>query len=200
MFDSYLRNLKDRVGQPLVRRMPRLNPIIISLIGFGFGLGAAVLAIFGLYFWALVLWLLNRLMDGLDGLVARIQAQHSDLGGYLDFILDVIVYAALPMAIVMGDGRIEGWAWLSIMLAIFYVNIGSWLYLSSIMEKRALHGLDILTTIIMPPGLIGGFETILFYSAFLIFPGYMHILFIIFSVLVLFTIIQRLIWAVKNLA
>jgi hypothetical protein len=51
----------------------------------------------------------------------------------------------------------------------------------------------------MPPGLIGGFETVIFFSCFLIFPNYATHLFLLMGVLVCFTIVQRLIWASQNL-
>jgi len=36
-------------------------------------------------------WILNRILDGFDGLVARERNQQSDFGGYLDLVLDVAV-------------------------------------------------------------------------------------------------------------
>jgi FADH2 O2-dependent halogenase len=55
-----------------------------------------------------------------------------------------------------------------------------------------------LREFIMPAGIIGGFETIIAYGVFTLFPAYLTILFSIFTVLVFFTIFQRLIWARKN--
>jgi hypothetical protein len=51
----------------------------------------------------------------------------------------------------------------------------------------------------MPAGLIGGFETIIVYGVFLIFPAQIVWLFSIFGVLVLFTAFQRVVWAKRNL-
>ena len=61
---------------------------------FGFGIG--VLAFPALYFThydlALILILLNRLCDGLDGALARRQGI-TDAGGFLDISLDFLFYS-----------------------------------------------------------------------------------------------------------
>jgi hypothetical protein len=73
------------------------------------------------------------------------------------------------------------------------------MYLAAILEKRSMHGDDTQTTIVMPAGIIGGFETIIAFGVFALFPAYLTILYIIFATLVFITIIQRLIWAKRNL-
>jgi len=86
------------------------------------------------------------------------------------------------------------------MLAVFYVNSASWMYLAAILEKRATHDPETQTTIVMPAGVIGGFETIVAYGIFLFFPVYTTVLFSIFAILVFITILQRLIWAKRTLS
>lgn len=49
----------------------------------------------------------------------------------------------------------------------------------------------------MPVGFIEGFETIVFYSMFLVFPDYVELLFIVFGIGVVITILQRLHFASK---
>lgn len=56
-----------------------------------------------------------------------------------------------------------------------------------------------LTTVTMPPGLIGGFETVIFFSCFLIFPDYVTHLFLLMGALVCITIVQRVVWASNHL-
>jgi hypothetical protein len=51
----------------------------------------------------------------------------------------------------------------------------------------------------MPAGLVGGTETILFYAAFLIWPGALPWLFLTMAGLVLVGVIQRLGWARRHL-
>jgi phosphatidylglycerophosphate synthase len=199
MFDTFLRNAKDRLAEPLARRMSKVAPNTITLIALVFGLGSAALAAYGLYMWALTFWLLNRGLDGMDGLLARLQGKQSDFGGYLDILIDFVAYAALPIGLVVSAPTLERYLALAVMLAVFYVNTASWMYLAAILEKRQARNPQTATTIVMPAGLIGGFETILTYCFFLLFPAYITALFWGFSGLVLVTIVQRLVWARREL-
>ncbi|MBE0681565.1 MAG: CDP-alcohol phosphatidyltransferase family protein [Anaerolineales bacterium] len=199
MFDTPLRKVKDQVGAPLARRLSRVSPITISLIGLIVALLAAWSAYRQIYFAAFALWILNRVLDGLDGLLARIHNKQSDFGGYVDILTDFVAYAALPIGLVVGSPSSERYLALAFMLASFYVNTASWMYLAAILEKRAQHGDDTQTSIVMPAGLIGGFETIIAFGVFTLFPAYLTILYIIFTVLVFITIFQRLIWAKRIL-
>lgn len=195
MLDNHLRGVKERLVEPIARRLPNVSPNTISLVGLILGVACVLLAFWGLYGGALVLWLVNRSLDGLDGLVARVHNKQDDFGGYLDILSDYVIYAALPIGIVLGNPTNDRTLALIVMLAVFYINTASWMYLAAIMEKRAASNPERMTTIVMPAGLIGGFETIVFYSLFIVLPTQVTRLFIIFSVLVVITVVQRLIWA-----
>lgn len=195
MFDNTLRKLKDRMFEPVARLFLNINPKALTLAGFIFGLFSAYFAFTGLTLFALAMWLFNRGLDGLDGAVARLHEKQDDLGGYLDIMADTVIYALLPFSLVAGLNSTSAYLALAVMLAMFYINTASWMFLAAILEKRALRNTGTQTTIIMPSGLVAGFETILFYSAFLLFPAQVVTLFIIFSILVLITVLQRFIWA-----
>jgi phosphatidylglycerophosphate synthase len=180
--------------------MSRVSPILISMFSLVAGLIASFAAYKNQYLWALGLWCLNRALDGLDGLIARLHDGQTDFGGYVDILIDFVVYAALPIGLAAGSPSNEHYLALAFMLGTFYVNTASWMYLAAILEKRAAHDTETQTTIVMPAGIIGGFETFLAYGVFLLFPSYITILFSIFTVLVLFTVLQRLIWAKNKLA
>lgn len=199
MFDEPLRRFKDRIGKPLANLLSGISPTAISMLALVVGLLASFAVYKNQYFVALGLWILNRVLDGLDGLVARLHNKQSDFGGYVDILTDFVTYAALPIGLVAGSPSSERYFALSFMLASFYVNTASWMYLAAIFEKRAAHDPSTQTTIVMPKGLVGGFESIIAYSIFILFPAYITILFSIFSALVSITIIQRLIWAKRAL-
>lgn len=199
MFDNYLRGIKDRLGQPLAQRMSNVNPNNLTLVGLVVGIGSAVFAGYGLLFWAFAFWLINRSLDGLDGLIARLHYKQDDFGGYLDILSDIVIYAALPIGVVLGAPSQARYLALIAMLAAFYVNTASWMYLAAIQEKRAASDPETKTTIAMPSGLIGGFETIVFFCLFILFPAQVTIFFLIFTFLVIITIFQRLIWAKRQL-
>ncbi|MGY3883974.1 CDP-alcohol phosphatidyltransferase family protein [Aeromonas aquatica] len=82
------------LAAPLCRAGMSANQI--SLTGFAIGMLALPLLALGLHDWALLTILLNRLLDGLDGAVAR-QTGITDCGGFLDITLDFIFYAAVVL-------------------------------------------------------------------------------------------------------
>lgn len=201
MLDNHLRSTKEIVLQPIAKIMYSVHPILITFIALGFGLVAGILLVQQQYLWAFLFWALNRLFDGLDGTVARLSGKQSDLGGYLDIVFDFVIYAVIPVTLVLGAPDTAKFLSLVFLLSTFYINGASWMYLSSIMEKRqqgAKHGGE-LTSVTMPSGLIGGAETAIFYTLFIIFPQQTVFLFTLMGALVLLTIGQRLVWAIKHL-
>lgn len=200
MLDQALRVPKRILLMPVAKRL-NVSPTALTAAGLLTGLAAAVLAALGQPYWALGLWLLNRVIDGLDGEIARAHNRQSDLGGYLDIMADLIIYAALPLGLVLASPSFPEWVALAALLGIFYINAGSWMYLASLLEKRGQGASNTgeATSITMPTGIIEGTETIVFFTLFLILPNQLVVLFALMSVLTLITIIQRLIWATKHL-
>ncbi|CAN5757479.1 CDP-alcohol phosphatidyltransferase family protein [soil metagenome] len=203
MLDRVLRGPKDRMMAPLASGVgAKLHPNTISLGAFAVGMACAALLASGEFAGGLVLWVVNRLLDGLDGLVARRQGLQSDLGGYLDIIFDLVVYALIPIALAIGAPDQPGlWLALPFLLASFYVNAGSWMFLSAILEKRGreLAGGSEDTSVTFPPGVVEGTETMILFTLFIIFPGQLAHLFWVAAVLVALTAVQRLVWASTNL-
>lgn len=202
MFDQFLRLLKERWFAPIARTLgPRVSPVTISLVAFGCGIGAAIAAFAARDSIALVAWLMNRTLDGLDGTQARVHAQQSAFGGYLDIMLDSIVYAAIPSAIAIGTMNAPLLAAAIFLLATFFVNTASWMYLAAVLEQRqaGAHAQGELTTVTMPPGVIAGAETVLLYSLFLGLPHWRVELFWTMGALVCVNIVQRLWWAKRTL-
>jgi phosphatidylglycerophosphate synthase len=199
MFDTFMRRWKDRLTEPLAAPFGSVSPAFITLLGLLTGLTAALLAAIGSVVPSLLVWLLSRILDGLDGLVARRFNKQSDFGGYLDILCDFAAYAAVPIGLTLAHPTTINFIALAVMLASFYINAASWMYLSALLEKRAAHDTSTQTSIIMPAGLIGGTESITAFCVFLLFPAHIALLFGIFSFLVFATVIQRLVWARKNL-
>lgn len=200
MFDEQMRLTKDTVFNPLARLLAGLSPWVFSGLGLVAGIAAALALWQQAYGVGFSLWFLNRVFDGLDGAVARIRGTQSDLGGYIDIIVDFVVYALIPVGLVLGRSSAAAHLSLIFLLCTYYVNGASWMYLAAILEKRNLRHADRLTTITMPAGIIGGTETIIFYTLFIIFPGQIPWLFGLFGLLIILTILQRLHWATCHLA
>lgn len=208
MFDHILRPLKDALLAWLVRPFERVHPNLITVLAFLVGLAAAGALVQQHYLWGLVGWLLSRLLDGLDGAVARAYGKQSDFGGYLDILLDFAIYALIPLALVLSMPTIQHYFWLAILLSSFYLNAASWMHLAALLEKRAAQSGSTastastppkLTSVVMPAGIIAGTETISFYCLFILFPQYLVALFAAMAILVLLTVVQRLVWASRHL-
>lgn len=142
MVDKALRNPKRRLLEPLAKCLSGVSPTALTLAGLAAGLFCALAALFGLSALALPFWLANRFPDGLDGELARVFDRQSYLGGYFDMMADLVVYAAIPVGLNYGYGGSGTVLALVALLTSYYVNAGSWLYLSALLEKRsrgALH-------------------------------------------------------------
>lgn len=202
MFDLALRPAKDRLLAPVADRLGGIvSAGTLTAVGLATSLAAAAGAAVGQRWWPLALWLAGRTVDGLDGLVARRRGQAGDLGGYLDMLADAVAYVAVPLGVVLGDGATAAWAALAVLLGSFYLNAISWAYLSALLEKRgqgvATSGEETSTR--MPTGLVEGAETIVFFSAFLVWPRQAVALFTAMAVLVVTSVAQRLWWSRQNL-
>lgn len=197
MFDHLLRGLKDRLLAPLAMLLRGVSPNLLSVIALLLGLGSAYAAWQRAWGLGLVLWLANRTVDGLDGAVARLAERQTDFGGYLDILLDFVVYAAIPVGFALSARDFSPMLAAVLLEASFFVNACSWMYLSAVLEKRAAGAASRgeLTSVTMPPGLIAGFETVVFYALFFLFPQHLDSLFSVMAALVGVTIVQRLVWA-----
>jgi phosphatidylglycerophosphate synthase len=202
VFDEYLRALKDRLLTPVAQLLgPKVPPILLSLIAGLAGLAAAALLARRHDGAALVCWITSRILDGLDGAVARRYGRASDLGAYLDILLDFVVYAAIPLGLVLGRPSIEAYLALSVLLGVCYVNAASWMYLSALLERRG-HGAartGEATAVTMPAGLVAGSETMLFFGAFMLWPERAVPLMLLMAALVGVGIAQRVVWAARRL-
>ncbi|HEX6292413.1 MAG TPA: CDP-alcohol phosphatidyltransferase family protein [Herpetosiphonaceae bacterium] len=183
---------------PVAYVLPRsIHPTALTLAAFGAGIGAGLAIWRQAYGLALALWLLNRALDGLDGTFARVHGRQTDFGGYLDVLLDTVVYAAIPATLALHRPSSDVWLSLVALLGSFYINGASWMYLAALLEQRrqGASAQGELTTITMPTGIIEGTETLAFYTLFLLFPGAIVPLFWTMALLVFATIGQRLLWA-----
>jgi phosphatidylglycerophosphate synthase len=202
MFDRYLRRLKDRWLAPLAAMLgPRVPPDAVTVLAFLAGVGCAVAAVLDDLRPALALWIANRVLDGLDGTLARAHGRESAFGAYLDIVLDFVVYAAVPLALVARQPTPELAIAGVVLLAAFYVNSASWMYLAALLEQRheGAKARGEATTVTMPPGLVGGAETVAFYCAFFVWPAHQTRLFYAMAVLVLLNVVVRLVWAKRHL-
>ena len=183
MFDAQLRPLIDRLLDPIGRGLVRLGATAnqVTLIGVAFGLIAAGCVAAGLFHTALWFVIANRVIDGMDGAVAR-ASRSSDFGGYLDIVSDFIFYSAIPMAFAMAQPETALAA--AFLIFSFIGTATSFLGFAILAEKHHV------TTRIRGKkafyylgGLTEGTETILLFLAMLVWPDYFSVMAIIFGIL-----------------
>ncbi len=207
MFDRQLRRLLtpalDAVGGRLAAAGVR--PLAVTGAGWVAGVGACVAVGFGHWTLGLVLWLVNRLFDGLDGPIARRRGA-TDLGGFLDIVADFSVYAGfvLAIAIAVPDARVAALA----LLTAYYVSGTAFLALSSLIERRgseqggsAQGGGDTgdERSLRFIGGLAEGTETVVVYVVFCLFPSHAALIAWVFAAAVAITAAQRIVQGVQIL-
>ncbi len=196
MLDRHLRPLidppLDRLGRQLAAAGASANGV--TLAGLAAGLAAAAAVAAGAFLLALALIIVSRLLDGLDGAVARARGT-SDFGGYLDITADFLFYGAVPLGFVLFDPAANGTAGAFLILT-FYVNGASFLGFAILAEKRRMrtqsHGVK---SLYFTAGLLEGSETILFFAALCLWPGHFAPLAWIFGALCLVTAAARVMLA-----
>jgi phosphatidylglycerophosphate synthase len=163
----------------------------VTLLGFVIGLLAVPAIAFGVFGAGLVLILLNRLADGLDGAVARL-TEKTDRGGFLDIILDFIFYSSIPFAFALADPSANALA--AAFLIFSFIGTGCSFLAYAIMAER--HGLstDIRgqKSLYYLGGLTEGTETILLFVLACLLPAWFPIIAWIFGTLCWITTATRI--------
>ncbi len=180
----------DRVATRLAAR--DVGALGVTAAGLLAGLGACVAIAESAWAFALVLWLANRVLDGLDGPIAR-QRGVTELGGLLDFVADVVVYSGfvLGVAISHPSARLACVA----LLATYLVNNVALLSFSSVIERLGLEIGD-ERSLRLTTGIAEGTETIVVYCLFCALPGSSTTIAWGFAGLVAITAVQRVAQAV----
>lgn len=196
MFDGILRRVidppLDTAGRALARR--GLSADQATLAGLACGLACAAAVAAGHDWAALGLLCLSRLLDGLDGALARASTP-TDRGGFLDITCDFIFYGAVPLAFALRDPAANALP-VAVLLFAFYVNGASFLAFAVMAAKRGL-----TTTrrgaksLYFTAGLAEGAETIACFTAMMLWPDWFPALAYGFAALTLVTAASRMILA-----
>jgi len=129
-----LKPVLNRIARGLVRAGIGANAL--TFIGFAIGMAAAVAIVFQHFMAGLVLLLLSRLMDGLDGAVARL-THPTDRGGFLDITLDFLFYASIPLAFALANPAQNALP-AAVLLASFMGTASSFLAFAIVAAQRGL--------------------------------------------------------------
>lgn len=191
MFDARLRPLidppLDAAGRWIAARGIGANAV--TLAGLAPGLAAAVAVTQEAFGLALLLILVNRIVDGLDGAVARARGL-TDFGGYLDSVADYVFYAAIPVGFGLAADTNAVPALL--LVASFTLTAASFLVYAAVAAKRGAattaHGRK---GIVYSTGIAEGAETIAAFVAMCLWPAWFPVIAIGFAGLCLLTVAQR---------
>ncbi|WP_121630969.1 CDP-alcohol phosphatidyltransferase family protein [Tropicibacter alexandrii] len=177
MIDAALLPLQRRVLLPPARWLARagISADHLTLAGFAIGLLAVPALAFGQFGLALLVIALNRVLDGLDGAVARLTTP-TDRGAFLDIALDFVFYALIPLGFALADPERNALP-AAVLIAAFVGTGSSFLAFATIAAKRRLtadayasKGLYYLG------GLTEGFETIALFVAMCALPALFPVL------------------------
>jgi phosphatidylglycerophosphate synthase len=197
VFDAKLRPLIDpplnRAGMALARLGVTANALTLG--GLALGLAGATAIALGEMEWGLALVLANRLLDGLDGAVARVRGP-TPFGGYLDIVADFAFYVSVPL----GFGVLAAGNTLPalVLVASFVLTGVSFLAFAVIAAERGdrteAHGKK---SFFYSTGLAEGGETIAVFVAMCLFPDWFGAIAYGYAGLCLLTVFQRsaLAWA-----
>ena len=168
---------------------------MVTVIGGVFGFMAFLFSLFGRIPLGTGLIALNRIFDGLDGAVARHQGI-TDLGGYLDIVIDFIFYALVPLGFAIGNPEL---ALPAAVLICSFVGTGSSFLAFAILAQKSGISTEIRgkKSIYYLGGLTEGFETILVLVLMCIWPEYFTIFAYIFAALCWITTATRIYWAIE---
>lgn len=198
MFDAPARKL---LAPPLEATGKRLaaagvRPLVLTGAGWLMGVAACVSVAEGAWTAGLALWLGNRILDGLDGPVARASGC-TDSGGFLDIVADFSIYGGFVVALAVAIPAAR-MAALALFLA-YYVSGTAFLALSSLLERRRAAGLADGRSLRFVGGLAEGGETIVAYSLICLVPSLATQLTWAFAALVAVTALQRVLIGVSLL-
>jgi phosphatidylglycerophosphate synthase len=197
VFDVQLRRVVDpalnRIANALAKAGIGANAL--TIFGAAIGLTAAIAISQNSFTLALILIVTNRLIDGLDGAVARVNGA-TEFGGYLDSLADFLFYVSVPVA--FGFAAPANQLSALLLVASFTLTAVSFLAFAAIAARRGADSAHGPKAFVYSTGLMEGGETIAFFTAFCLLPAHFGTLALIFAGLCLLTVIQRIAIAAKS--
>ena len=217
MIDAALRRKLDRPLTAIARTLDRpwISPDRLTAAGLVVGVSSAGAAAVQWWALALVLWLASRMLDGLDGSLARVRRASkaaaaasaapnaayvsgaqpaSEAGGYLDIVCDFVVYGSVVFGVAVGVTNGFGapwWPFMFVLLA-YYVNGAAFLAFSSIAERTG-RMVDDCRSLSFLGRIAEGTETIVVHSLLLIVPVFAWQLAVVWGLFVAVSAVQRIV-------
>ena len=200
MLDRHAQALLTPLLKALGRRLVQagMGANTLTVTGFVLGLAAALAIAWQAYTLGLGLLLASRLLDGLDGTVARL-TRPTDAGGFLDIALDFLFYASIPLAFAVADPAANALP-AAVLLASFIGTGSSFLAFAALAEKRGLSDTSLPgKSFYFLGGLTEATETIAVFAAMCLWPQHFAPLAYGFAALCVITTALRIVWGYRKL-
>jgi len=194
MLDRFITPLIKPILMPIVTQLDKrqVHPDQVTLVGFVIGLLAVPLLAAKLWMAALLFIVINRILDGLDGALARHQQRSSSAGGFLDICVDFLFYAAIPLGFALANSEQNALP-AAVLLTVFIGTGSSFLAFAIPAEKLNLARPQFANkSFYFLNGLTEGTETIAFFIAFCLWPAQFPVLAYSFAFLGAITIFTRI--------
>ncbi|MEP7244244.1 MAG: CDP-alcohol phosphatidyltransferase family protein [Gammaproteobacteria bacterium] len=162
----------------------------VTLCGTVVALGCVLAIARQDYVLGLALIALCRVLDGVDGAVAR-ASHRTDLGGYLDIVSDYVFYAGVPLGFAIAVPVANALP-AAALLASFLLTTSSFLAYATLAAKRGMTADPAREkSFFYSKGLMEGTETIAFFVAMALWPAHFATLAWVCAGLCVLTAIQR---------
>jgi len=187
---ALLKPVLERMARGLVRA--GIGADSVTLFGFALGLAAALAVARGMPLAGLALLLSSRLMDGLDGAVARL-TRPTDRGAFLDITLDFLFYASFALAFAVADPAANALP-AAVLLAAFMGTASSFLAFAVLAERRGLKSVNYPQKgLYYLGGLTEAAETLTCFVLMCLWPQHFALWAYGFAVLCALTIVSRIV-------
>ena len=194
--NKFLKPTLNEIAKLLIKFGFKAN--FVTFAGFFFGLCCFYFIINSLFLLAIIFLFLNRLFDGLDGAIARLNGE-TDIGAFYDIILDFIFYSLFPIAFIFLDLNYS--YSICFLLLSFVATQTTFLASAWIIEKNKISISDgHKKSFFYSGGITEGFETIICFTLMLLFHEFIDYIAYIFGVLCWITFFCRVIFVKKILS
>ena len=187
--DPYLIKISDKF------RSYGLEANDVTLIGLFFAILTFPALLFKTYWLALILILLNRLMDGIDGFIARseekdIRSIKRQFGGFFDIFSDFVLYSGFVLFFALGYG-VEGYFAGLFLLFAYILNAVCFFGYALFTTSTGGQITDVKKSFAFLEGIAEGTETIIYMVTCCIVPFLFPALTFIFALMCLVSAILR---------
>ncbi len=199
MLDKHTYKISQIALRPVAFRLHKwaIPADHITIAGFIFGIACIGFVSTGLYYLALPALIVNRILDGLDGALARMNGT-TLAGGFLDITLDFLFYSGFVFSFGLSQRH---FLLPAIVLLFSFFGTGiSFLAFASLAAKYNLQSPQYPNkSLYYMGGLTEGTETIAIFIFMVLFPPYFALMAYLFAMLCFITTAGRIVFGYQNL-